>query len=266
MADAPATGTTPPAVGATLRAGAPRLPLERRRNPRSAATAGDVVSDIAPFEGFRPEAIAFLADLAANNDRAWFAPRKAEYERFLKVPLESLCAALAGRFAVRGLPLTADPARSPFRIYRDVRFAKDKSPYKTAASARFMAPGGGPGGYFHLEPGEIYAGGGLHRPEPPVLAAWRRLVASEPAAVRAAITDPGFVAVFGDLHGDRLTRVPAGYAKDHPDADLLVLKDLVFSTRLSDADVLSPTLPDTLVDLYAAAGPVWALLSRVTAG
>ena len=52
-------------------------------------------------------------------------------------------------------------SRSPFRIYRDVRFGKDKSPYKTAASARFMAPGGGPGAYFHLEPGEIYAGGGL---------------------------------------------------------------------------------------------------------
>ena len=119
-----------------------------------------------PFEGFRPEAIAFLADLAANNDRAWFTPRKAEYERLLKVPLAALCTALADRFAARGLPLTADPVRSPFRIYRDVRFGKDKSPYKTAASARFMSPGGGPGAYFHLEPGEIYAGGGLWRPEP----------------------------------------------------------------------------------------------------
>ena len=95
-----------------------------------------------PFEGFRPEAITFLADLAANNDRAWFTPRKAEYERLLKVPLQALCVALAERFTARGLPLTADPARSPFRIYRDVRFGKDKSPYKTAASARFMAPVG----------------------------------------------------------------------------------------------------------------------------
>ena len=129
-----------------------------------------------------------------------------------------------------------------------------------------MAVGGGPGAYVHLEPGEIHAGGGLWRPDPPVLAAWRRLVDTEPGTVRAAITDPAFVAVFGSLSGDRLTRVPAGYPKDHPAADLLVLKDQVFSTRLSDADVLSPTLPDTLADLYAAARPVWALLARVAAG
>lgn len=215
------------------------------------------------FEGFRPEAIAFLADLAANNDRAWFTPRKAEYEALLKRPMEALCVALADRFTARGLPLTADPARSPFRIYRDVRFGRDKSPYKTAASARFMAPGGGPGAYFHLEPGEIYAGGGLYHPEQPVLTAWRRLVDAEPAAVRAAIGDPAFVAAYGGLTGDRLTRVPAGYPKGHPDADLLVLKDLVFTRRLSDADVFSPALPDTLAGLYAAAGPVWALLGRV---
>lgn len=222
--------------------------------------------DRQPFEGFRPEAITFLADLAANNDRAWFTPRKAEYERLVKEPLEALCVALAERFAARGLPLTADPARSPFRIYRDVRFAKDKSPYKTAASARFMAPGGGPGAYVHIEPGEIYAGGGLWRPEPRVLASWRRLVDTDPATVRSAIGDPAFTAVYGALDGDRLTRVPSGFAKDHPGADLLVLKDLVFTTRLSDADVFSPALPDTLTDLYAAAGPVWALLSRVAAG
>jgi uncharacterized protein (TIGR02453 family) len=224
------------------------------------------VAVTAPFEGFRPEAIAFLADLAANNDRAWFTPRKAEYERLLKVPLESLCAALADRFAARGLPLTADPARSPFRIYRDMRFGKDKSPYKTAASARFMAPGGGPGAYFHLEPGEIHAGGGLYRPEPAVLAAWRRLLDTDPAAVHAAITDPGFVAAYGPLHGDQLTRVPAGYAKDHPERDQLVLKDLIFTTRLGDDDAFSPDLPDTLTDLYAAAGPVWSLLGRVFEG
>lgn len=222
--------------------------------------------DRQPFEGFRPEAIAFLAELAANNDRAWFTPRKAEYERLLKTPLEALCVALAERFETRGLPLTADPVRSPFRIYRDVRFAKDKSPYKTAASARFVAPGGGPVGYFHLEPGEVYAGGGIWHPEPAVLATWRGLVDADPGTIRGAIADPGFVATFGGLAGERLSRVPAGYAKDHPDRDLLVLKDLTFSTRLSDADVMSASLPDTLADLYAAAGPVWALLERVAAG
>jgi uncharacterized protein (TIGR02453 family) len=83
----------------------------------------------ATFTGFRPEAIQFLADLAANNDRAWFVPRKSDYERLLKSPLEALCVALDEAFRMRGIPLTADPGRSPFRIYRDVRFSKDKSPH-----------------------------------------------------------------------------------------------------------------------------------------
>src|SRR5580765_1155112 len=71
------------------------------------------------FAGFRPEAIQFLADLAANNDRAWFQPRKAEFERLLKTPLEELCVALEAEFRARSIPLHADPAKSPFRIYRD---------------------------------------------------------------------------------------------------------------------------------------------------
>src|SRR5215208_6207849 len=91
----------------------------------------------APFRGFQPEAVQFLADLTANNDRAWFQPRKAEYEQLLKQPLEALCTALADEFATRRIPLQADPAKSPFRIYRDVRFAKDKSPYKTNIGATF---------------------------------------------------------------------------------------------------------------------------------
>src|SRR5690242_11834110 len=99
----------------------------------------------ATFDGFSPDAIQFLADLAANNDRAWFQPRKAEYERLLKEPLEALCVALDRQFKRRGIPLSADPARSPFRIYRDVRFSKDKSPYKTHVSASFpWAEGGKP--------------------------------------------------------------------------------------------------------------------------
>ena len=80
------------------------------------------------FTGFQPEAIQFLADLAQNNDRAWFQPRKAEFERYIREPLEQLCVALEEQFRSRDIPLHADPAKSPFRIYRDTRFSKDKSP------------------------------------------------------------------------------------------------------------------------------------------
>src|SRR5437867_7432400 len=155
------------------------------------------------FTGFRPEAIQFLADLAANNDRAWFQPRKAEYERLLKQPLEALCVALAERFASRGVPLTADPAHSPFRIYRDVRFSKDKSPYKTNIGASFPWTGGGEascGGYFHLAPGEAFVGGGMWHPEKATLDAFRRLVDSDPERVHAVTDAPEFVSMFGSLN------------------------------------------------------------------
>jgi uncharacterized protein (TIGR02453 family) len=216
-----------------------------------------------PFAGFSRRAIDFLAELAANNDRAWFQPRKADYERLVKHPLEALCVALAERFAARAIPLRSDPARSPFRIYRDTRFSADKSPYKPYASASFpwAGEGGGPGGYFHFEPGEMYVGGGMWHPEPTRLAAWRALVVGSPTAVHAALDDPAFVRTFGDVHGDSLKRVPPGFPKDHPDADLLRLKDVTFGRRLADDEALSTGLPDILADAFADALPVVRLLA-----
>jgi uncharacterized protein (TIGR02453 family) len=216
------------------------------------------------FSGFRPEAIQFLADLADNNERSWFQPRKGDYERLLKTPLEELCVVLDQRFRERGIPLTADPARSPFRIYRDLRFSKDKSPYKTNVGASFPYIGGhaDAGGYFHLSPGEIYAGGGMWHPERERLTAWRALVDS--GVGLEALDDPAFVATFGSVGGDALSRVPAGFAKDHPRADLLKLKDVTFGRHLSDDEATSADLPDILADTYASAVPVFRLLGGLS--
>ena len=231
---------------------------------------------VTAFAGFQPESTHFLIELALNNDRAWFQPRKAEYERLLKDPLESLCAALGERFEARGIPLRAD-VRSPFRIYRDVRFSKDKSPYKTHVSASFpWAPDGAPalprsrsesvhhvGGYFHFEPDEGYVGGGMWHPERPLLEAWRTTVATDASRVHAAIDNRAFVKEFGEVDGDRLVRIPPGYAADHPDAALLKLKDVTFGRRLSDDEVLSPDLPDILADAFGKAMPVFRLLASL---
>jgi len=232
------------------------------------------------FTGFRPEAIQFLVDLAENNDRAWFQPRKGEYERLLKEPLEALIATLALRFEARGIPLRADPARSPFRIYRDVRFSKDKSPYKTNLGANFPwvgeEPGDGgdrshtgnvhsSGGYFHLSPGEIYVGGGIWHPEKSWIDAFRRRVADDPDGIRGLVAAPAFKKAFGSLstEGHALQRVPTGYAADHPAADLLKLKDVIFGRRLSDADATSPGLSDVIADSFAAALPVMRYLAAI---
>jgi len=219
-----------------------------------------------PFQGFSRDAIQFLADLALHNERTWFQPRKGDYERLLKEPLEALCAALGERFEASGLPLRADPARSPFRIYRDVRFSADKSPYKTHVSASFpwAGEGGGVGAYFHFQPGEMLAGGGMWHPEPAQLAAWRRVVDTDLDTVRAALESPEFASTFGHVSGDSLKRVPTGFAADHPGAELLKLKDVTFGRNLSDDDVLSPGLPDVLSSTFAASIPVLRLLARLS--
>jgi uncharacterized protein (TIGR02453 family) len=235
-----------------------------------------MVTDTAAFAGFRPEAIDFLAELAQNNDRAWFQPRKDDYERLLKAPMEALVVALGERFEARGLPLEADPKRAVSRIYRDTRFAKDKSPYKTNVYARFPWIGRGsdhdssdegahgPGGYFNVMPGESYVGGGMWQPEKPRLDAFRAAVLDDPDRVRAALEEPAFVAEFGSVEShDSLKRVPPGFPPDHPMAELFRYKDVVFGHELSDNEIRSPGLPDILADAFAAAVPVFRFLSAL---
>ena len=245
-----------------------------------------VASPTTSFSGFRPEAVEFLAELAANNDRAWFHPRKAEYEQLLKEPLEQLCVALDGEFRRRKIPLRADPAKSPFRIYRDVRFAKDKSPYKTNIGASFAWAGDVPdgpksaaatsprsggtnahsgGGYFHLSPGEIYVGGGVWHPEKPWLDAFRRRVADEPAELHRIVDAKPFKSTFGGLSrdGHALQRVPAGFPPDHPEAETLKLKDVIFGRRLSDAEAESPDLPATIATTFQAGVPLLRYLATL---
>ena len=226
------------------------------------------------FRGFTPDAMQFLVDLAFNNERAWFQPRKHEYERLLKEPLEALCADLATEFAKRGIPLRADPRSSPFRIYRDTRFSKDKSPYKTNVAASFpwvgegVAPSEGQserhgGGYVHISPEGNFMGGGMWHPEPGRLAAFRRIVDQSPDIALGALEDPVFLARFEPVHGDTLKRVPQGYAPDHPHADLLRLKDVTFGREVSEDEVFSADLPQILAQDFAAAVPVMRFLATL---
>jgi uncharacterized protein (TIGR02453 family) len=230
----------------------------------------------AAFSGFRPEAIQFMVDLAQHNERDWFQPRKADYERLVKEPFEALVADLADRFASRGVPLQADPKRSVFRIYRDTRFSKDKSPYKRHLGASFPwiegldpdSPGEmahGNGAYFNFEPGQMYVGGGMWQPDKSRLDAFRSNVIKDPGRVRAAFEDPGFLDEFPDgvTSHETFKRLPAGLPPDHELADWLRYKDMVFGHRLSDADVESAALPDLLTDAFAAAVPVFRFLATL---
>jgi uncharacterized protein (TIGR02453 family) len=234
----------------------------------------------APFTGFRPEAIQFLVDLADNNSRDWFQPRKADYERLLKVPMEQLCTALDAELRARDVPLSADPARSPFRIYRDTRFSKDKSPYKTHVAASFAWRGDGDeasrgrshtenvhasGGYFHLQPGEIYVGGGVWHPEPSWLKSFRERVAGDYEGFREIVETRRFTSTFGSVgdDGESLKRVPPGYPPDHPAADLLRKKNVTFGRRLSDGEAMSPELPALIAESFAVATPLLRYLASI---
>ncbi len=232
------------------------------------------------FQGFRPEAVQFLVDLAENNSRDWFQPRKADFERLLKAPMEQLCVALEQQFRSRGIPLHADPARSPFRIYRDTRFSKDKSPYKTALAASFGWAGDGvdaaggrshtenvhaSGGYFHLQPGEIYVGGGVWHPEPSWLSAFRQRIVDDYDGFRSIVEAPAFADSFGTVSddGESLKRVPTGFPADHPAADLLRKKNVTFGRRLSDDEAMSPGLPVVIADAFEAGTPLMRYLASL---
>jgi uncharacterized protein (TIGR02453 family) len=226
------------------------------------------------FNGFTPDALQFLVDLAFNNERAWFQARKSDYDRLLKEPLEALCSDLAAEFAKRGVPLRADPKASPFRIYRDTRFSKDKTPYKTNVAASFPWVGDGDatsdgqperhgGGYFHVSPEGSYMGGGMWHPEPARLAAYRKQIDERPTQALAALEDPRFLARFEPVHGDEYRRVPAPYAPDHPQARLLKLKDVTFGRELATDDVFSPSLPAKLAEDFAAAVPFMRWLASL---
>lgn len=227
------------------------------------------------FRGFDPDAADFLAELAMNNERAWFQAHKPDYERLCKAPMEAFVGALATRFVARDLPLLADPRRSIFRIYRDTRFARDKTPYKTHLGANFPwleagleadAGAHANGGYFHFEPGRMFVGGGMWMAERPRLEAFRRAIVNDEARVRAAIEEPGFVAAFGSIESlHSLVRVPPGYPADHPLADLFRFKDVVFGRSLTDDEVYSPDLPDIVAEAFVAAMPVFRFLATLRA-
>ena len=221
------------------------------------------------FTGFRPEAIQFLADLAANNDRAWFQPRKGHYERLLKEPLEALCVALADRFAATGLPLSADPNRSPFRIYRDVRFSKDKQPYKThiggviTVAGKKLGESGNAAMYVHLGIDEEFVGVGTYMFDPERLARWRKAVAGKAGAELASLVAKLRKAGYEVGGHDDYKKVPKGFDPDHPRAEFLKMKGLTAGPGELPKGILhEPDLATWLVKHGKALAPLVTWLDK----
>jgi len=200
-----------------------------------------------PASAFR-----FLRDLKRHNDRVWFNANKERYLAELRDPLLRFIAAFAPKLAKIDRHLIADPSPnggSLFRIYRDTRFARDKSPYKTAAGLYFAPPGGrespGPGFYLHVEPGTVFMGAGIWRPDPDTLKRVRDAIAASPASWKKASRTKG--APLDD--GDKLARPPRGYDPAHPSIEDLKRKSFTTTRNFTESQASAPDFADR----YAAA-------------
>jgi uncharacterized protein (TIGR02453 family) len=172
------------------------------------------------FSSFPKEGLQFLRSLKRNNKREWFQERKSIYETHIKRPMEELMAALTADIAEFAPEMVASPRLS--RIYRDVRFSKDKSPYKTYVAVGTGLPKHeGARYYLHIAAEELFIGGGIYMPTPEDLSAVRNHIAANPKSFIKLVTAPRFRKLFGAVEGERLTRVPRGFAADHVAADYL---------------------------------------------
>ena len=204
------------------------------------------------FAGFRPAAFAFFSELQDNNDPAWFKPRKALYETEVLAPFRELIAAVGDALGRAGLPLSGDPRRGIFRIYRDVRFSPDKRLYKTHAGAVLTRSGGrrDPGVlYIHVAPGESMVAAGFWHPEPALLARLRRAVLADPDDF-LSIADRLAAAGSPLSSDDKLSRPPRGLeaAKGTAVAEYVCWKSFTAHRMLSDGEMQAPKLVDRIID------------------
>jgi uncharacterized protein (TIGR02453 family) len=203
------------------------------------------------FKGFPATGMAFLRELKENNDRDWFTPRKDVFEEHVRQPMLQLVSEVHAEMLRFAPGYVGEPKKCVYRIYRDTRFAKDKTPYKThiAASMWSNAIGkqGGAGFYFSISPDDIEIGGGLYAPEPPLLLAVRRHIAENHKAFRKNLN--------GELWGESATRAPKGFDPGHPAIELLKRKHYILLASPRPAIATTSRLLPEIVKHFEAITP-----------
>lgn len=213
------------------------------------------------------ELFIFFRELKANNNRAWFEANKQRYEKDVREPLLRFITDFGVRLAEISPHYVADARRSGgslFRINRDVRFSKDKSPYKTAAGVQFRHEAGkdvhAPGFYLHLEPDSVFVGIGIWQPDAPTLTKIREAIAQHPERWQQASRSETFRAVFS-AGGESLKNPPRGYDPNHPFIEDLKRKDFIASASLSEADACAPNFMDRYSEICRRAAPYISFLT-----
>ncbi len=215
---------------------------------------------------FGPELFEFLADLEVNNDREWFAANKQRYDEHLLEPALAFIEAFGPRLEKISSHFRADARPSGgslFRIYRDTRFSKDKSPYKTNLGIHFRheraKDAHAPGFYLHIGPGEVFGGGGIWQPDTGAATRIREAIVTDPDRWKRATRSRAFASRL-ELGGDSLKRVPSWADPEHPFADDLKRKGFFAWARLDEDDVVAPGFVDEYAKICRTAAPLMQFL------
>jgi uncharacterized protein (TIGR02453 family) len=237
------------------------LIMAKAKNGESGKT-----KDTGRFTSIRPAAIRFLTGLKKRNSKPWFEANRAVYETEVRGPLKALVEEVDVLLARVAPEIVGDPRRSIFRIHRDVRFSRDKSPYKTNAACWFYhhdagrAVGGeslgGAGFYFHFSPTEVFLGGGIWMPQRESLNRLRQALADDPKSFEKIVLAPSFKRRFGKMDEEAvLKRMPRGFSEDHPAAKWLRFQSFTAGRELSRRQLHSPRLPQQLARDYQTMTP-----------
>lgn len=220
----------------------------------------------ATFIGFPPQTLKFLAELKKNNDRDWFDANRSRYENEFLAPSLAYIEAMREPLQKVSPLFQAVPKKvggSLMRIFRDVRFSKDKSPYKTNIGIHFRHAAGcdvhAPGFYLHVEPDECFFGVGIWHPDGEALAGIRESIAARPSDWKRAKSNKAFGNRF-ELAGDSLKRPPRGFDADHPLIHDLKRKDFIAIQKLDSDAIMRPDFLKESVAAFKAARPLTQFL------
>jgi uncharacterized protein (TIGR02453 family) len=218
------------------------------------------------FPGFPPEAMQFFRSLKRNNRREWFQPRKEIFDQKVKAPMLDLVEALNRALARFAPAYTRAPEEAVYRIYRDTRFAADKTPYKTHIAAIFPRQGLVKHNcgcfYFSVSPEEIEVAGGVYMPEPETLRVLRNYVSEHHEEFRRIARAKKLRGLLGELQGQQLARVPKGFCAEHPAADLVRYKQWYYYAGIDPALATTPKLLPEIVERFKALTPLVEYFNR----
>jgi uncharacterized protein (TIGR02453 family) len=209
---------------------------------------------------FRPEALTFLRNLVRHNDRAWFQPRKAQFEAELREPMLAVVRKITDAMTDFAPNHVRPAEKSLFRIYRDTRFSSDKRPYKTHVAAWWshqgLAKTSGAGYYFHVSPKEVIVAAGSYMPDKDQLAAIRHWLLEHHEEFRKLLRGAKVRKHFSEFEGNALTRPPKGFPPEHPGMDLIRCRQWGLSAELPAKAALEKNLAEVVIRYFKVAAPV----------